>query len=83
MYYPGSADPNRASALDLHAGDELPGIDFTLIRVKTFNVKGRVYDAVNSRPGIHTVVLLEPRIRRSSEMDHDLPELRTGPSRSV
>jgi Carboxypeptidase regulatory-like domain len=61
VYYPGSADPNRASVLDLHAGDELPGIDFTLVQVKTFNVKGRVYDAVNSRPGIHTMVLLEPR----------------------
>jgi Carboxypeptidase regulatory-like domain len=61
VYYPGSADPSRASALDLHAGDELPGIDFTLVPVKTFNVRGRVYDAVNSRPGIHTTVLLEPR----------------------
>jgi protocatechuate 3,4-dioxygenase beta subunit len=61
VYYPGSVDPNRASALDLHAGDELPGIDFTLTPVKTFNVKGRVYDAVNSRPGIHTMVFLEPR----------------------
>ena len=61
VYYPGSADPSRASALDLHAGDELPGIDFTLMPAKTFNVKGRVYDAVNSRPGIHTMVLLEPR----------------------
>jgi hypothetical protein len=61
VYYPGSADPSRASALDLHAGDELPGTDFTLVPVKTFNVKGRVYDAVNGRPGIHTMVLLEPR----------------------
>jgi protocatechuate 3,4-dioxygenase beta subunit len=61
VYYPGIADPNRASALDLHPGDELPGTDFTLVLVKTFNVKGRVYDAVNSRPGIHTTILLEPR----------------------
>ena len=61
VYYPGSADPSRASALDLHAGDELPGIDFTLTPVKTFNVKGRVYDAVNSRPGIHANLFLQPR----------------------
>jgi protocatechuate 3,4-dioxygenase beta subunit len=61
VYYPGSADPSRAAALDLHASDELPGIDFTLVPVKTFNVRGRVYDAVNSRPGIHTMILLEPR----------------------
>jgi hypothetical protein len=61
VYYPGSADPSRASALDLHAGDELPGIDFTLVPVKTFSVKGRVYDAVNSRPAMHNMVLLEPR----------------------
>jgi hypothetical protein len=61
MYYPGSVDPNRASALDLHAGDQLPGVDFTLVPVKTFNVRGRVFDAVNSRPGMHATVWLEPR----------------------
>jgi len=61
VYYPGSADPSRASALDLHAGDELPGTDFTLVPAKTFSVKGRVYDAVNSRPGIHSMIFLEPR----------------------
>jgi hypothetical protein len=61
VYYPGSADPSHAAALDLHASDELAGIDFTLVPVKTFNVKGRVYDAANSRPGTQAMLFLEPR----------------------
>jgi hypothetical protein len=61
MYYPASADPNRASALDLRAGDELPGIDFTLVPAKTFSVRGHVYDAANSRPGMRAMILLEER----------------------
>ena len=61
MYHPGSADPNRASALDLHAGDELPEIDFALTPVKTFRVRGRVYDAASGRPGMREMILLEER----------------------
>jgi len=64
VYYPGSADPNRASALDLHPGDELPGIDFTLVPVKTFTVRGRVHDLPSGRPGMHAIVLLEERNRQ-------------------
>jgi protocatechuate 3,4-dioxygenase beta subunit len=61
VYYPGSDDPSRTTPIALRAGDELPGIDFTLVPVRTFNVKGRVYDGANLRPGVHTMVGLMPR----------------------
>jgi protocatechuate 3,4-dioxygenase beta subunit len=61
VYYPRSDDPNRAAPLTLGAGDDLIGIDFTLVPLRVFNVKGRVYDGVNLRPGVHTMVGLMPR----------------------
>jgi protocatechuate 3,4-dioxygenase beta subunit len=61
VYYPGADDPSHASALDLHGGDEALATDFTLVPVRTFNVRGRVYDAVNARPGVHSEILLMPR----------------------
>jgi len=42
VYYPGGSDPGRASLLELHPGEELPGIDFTFVPIKTFSVRGRV-----------------------------------------
>src|SRR5439155_1517730 len=47
--------------IELHGGDEVLGTDFTLVPVRTFNVKGRVYDAVEARPGVHASVWLMPR----------------------
>ena len=61
VYYPSSDNPNHAAPLALGAGDELGGVDYTLVPVRTFNVKGRVSDGVNRRPGIHTIVGLMPR----------------------
>src|SRR5581483_2917225 len=60
-YYPGTSDPARAAALEARAGDELIGTDITLLAVRTYTLKGRVYDSVNSRPGVRATVMLMPR----------------------
>lgn len=63
QYYPSADDPSRAVAVELRAGDDLAGTDFNLLPVRTFQVTGHVYDAVNHRPGVHATVWLVPRDR--------------------
>ena len=63
QYYPSGDDLSRAISWNVRAGDELAGIDFTLLPIRTFRVSGNVYDAVNGRPGVHAIVWLMPRNR--------------------
>ncbi len=61
VYYPGTSDPSRATPIQLRAGDEFPGMDFTLQPVRTVTVKGRVFNAVTGLPGVNSNVMLLPR----------------------
>lgn len=47
-YYPGVVDSSQAAALELHSGDEMP-INFTLIAVDTFHVRGTALDLPDRR----------------------------------
>lgn len=62
-YYPGTVDMSRAVPLQVQAGDDLPGVDFTLQSGRTYNIRGQVYDAINARPAANAMVLLMPRNR--------------------
>lgn len=62
-YYPGVSDPETAAPLEISAGQELNGIDFTLIPQRTVRVRGRVIGAGADR-GSAQVVLL-PRSART------------------
>jgi uncharacterized protein (DUF2141 family) len=57
MFYPGVNDPGQAQAVDLHAGDELSGINFNLSPSRTVHVKGRVVTA-NAAPAKSAEVTL-------------------------
>ena len=41
-FYPGAGDPGQAMRVELHAGQELPGIDIQLQRTTVVRVSGRV-----------------------------------------
>jgi protocatechuate 3,4-dioxygenase beta subunit len=60
-YYPGTLDPARASALEVKAGDEALGMDLTLVLQRTYRVRGRVANTVDSRARGETNVFLLPR----------------------
>jgi len=60
-YYPGTIDPARASALEVKSGDEAMGMDLTLILQKTYRVRGRVANSIDSRSRGETNVFLLPR----------------------
>jgi hypothetical protein len=61
VYYPGTGDAGRATSIQLRAGDEFPGMDFTLQPVRTVTVKGRVFNALTGLPGVNSNVMLLPR----------------------
>jgi len=50
-YYPGTNDPARAAPIALGAGEELPGLDFTLLPKRTVRLRGRVFNATSGRAG--------------------------------
>lgn len=60
-YYPGTIDPARASALEVKSGDEALGMDLTLILQKTYRVRGRVANTIDTRARGETNVFLMPR----------------------
>jgi len=49
-YYPGVPEASQAVAMELKAGQELPGLDVRLTPTKAFTVRGRVFDAVHGQP---------------------------------
>ncbi len=50
-YYPATNDPGRAAPIALGPGEELRGLDFTLLPKRTVRVRGRVFSAASGRPG--------------------------------
>jgi hypothetical protein len=48
-YYPGSADVNGATEIDVPAGGELSGIDLRLAPQTTYRVRGRVIDSTTGQ----------------------------------
>lgn len=50
VYYPGTSDEARAATIEVAAGQEVPAIDFTLLPIRTFRVRGRVFDTVLGQP---------------------------------
>jgi protocatechuate 3,4-dioxygenase beta subunit len=59
-YYPGTSDPSGATALELHSGTVLRGVDITLTKTRTVRLRGRVVDPTTSAT-IGAYVMLMPR----------------------
>jgi Carboxypeptidase regulatory-like domain len=60
MYYPGTSDPARASALTVKAGEEIPGLEILIRQVPAFTVRGRIYNLVSRRSSASYTVTLAP-----------------------
>jgi hypothetical protein len=46
LYYPGTPDPSRASAITVKAGDEIPAIEILLRKYRVYRVRGRVQSLI-------------------------------------
>jgi hypothetical protein len=60
-YYPGTTDLNRAIALELRVGEEIPEIDLSLSLNRTYRVRGHVATAIGAEPPGNIGVTLLPR----------------------
>ena len=61
MYYPGTPDRAKASALVVKGGEEVPSVEIMMRPVQVFHVRGRVFNQVTNRPGKESFVFLMPR----------------------
>ena len=80
-YYPGVPDISRASAFEVKSGDEIAGMDITLLRGSSYKIRGVVVNAVTGHRGGHVSVEVIPRdmesaseFSRSGEVDEKTGE---------
>ncbi len=60
-YYPGTTDPNAAASVEVHAGEEFPGIDFMLTLARAYRIRGRVFNSITGQPARNAQIVLYPR----------------------
>ena len=60
-YYPNASEFPRASAIELRAGDEIPGVDIFLQRISTHKIRGLVFNAAVENPKLIADVHIEPK----------------------
>jgi hypothetical protein len=61
VFFPGTADLEGAQPIDLQAGADFGGVDFTLVQAKTHNVRGTVIDGWTGRPASSAALTLGRR----------------------
>jgi protocatechuate 3,4-dioxygenase beta subunit len=60
-YYPGTNDLGRAIPLELHAGEDIPGFDITLLSTRAARIRGRIINVATGKGADHAMVALMPR----------------------
>jgi protocatechuate 3,4-dioxygenase beta subunit len=50
-YYPNVADVSHASTIELKAGDEIPSTDLSLVRNRTYKIRGQIVDTTSTSEG--------------------------------
>ena len=61
MFYPGTPDRTKASAIAVKAGEEIPSVEILMRQVSVYHVRGHVYNQITNRPGTDSFVLLLPK----------------------
>lgn len=60
-YYPATTDPSRAGVIEMHPNEEASRMDITLLRARTFHIRGRVVNAVTGQSTRSAYVYLQIR----------------------
>ncbi len=58
MYYPGTPDAGKASAIVIKAGDEIPSVEILMRQILVYRVRGHVYNQITHKPGTGTNIVL-------------------------
>jgi hypothetical protein len=61
MFYPGTPDRTKATAIAVKAGEEIPSVEILMRQVSVYHVRGHVYNQITHRPGTDAFVLLLPK----------------------
>ncbi len=56
-FYGGSLEVSRATAIDLKAGDDIDGVDVSMIRNRSYTVRGAVLNGVTAGPALGAEVV--------------------------
>ena len=63
MYYPGTPDASKATAIPIKEGEEIPSIEIFMRQVAVFRIRGHVYNQITHKAGAQTEVFLMPKKR--------------------
>ncbi|HEY2460303.1 MAG TPA: carboxypeptidase regulatory-like domain-containing protein [Candidatus Acidoferrum sp.] len=66
MYYPGTPDSDRATAIVVKSGEEIPSVEILMRRVLAYRIHGRVYNLVNQQPGTGANLFL---VKKSASLE--------------
>ena len=60
-YYPNVPDITRASPIEVKAGDDITGVDFVLLRTRSYRIRGQISNTAVDNPKGNTSVGLVPK----------------------
>jgi len=60
-YYPGTNDIGRAIPIELKGGEEMAGLDFSLMAARAVRVRGRILNSATGKGEVQAWVMLMPR----------------------
>jgi hypothetical protein len=63
MYYPGTPDASKATAIPIKEGEEIPSVEIFMRQVAVFRIRGHVYNQITQKAGTQTEVFLMPKKR--------------------
>jgi hypothetical protein len=61
MYYPGTPDVSKATAIAIKEGEEIPSVEIFMRQVLVYRIRGHVYKQVTHKAGTQTNIFLMPR----------------------
>jgi protocatechuate 3,4-dioxygenase beta subunit len=63
MYYPGTPDAAKATAISIKEGEEIPSVEIFMRQVVVYRIRGRVYNQITHKAGTQTNVFLLPKTK--------------------
>jgi protocatechuate 3,4-dioxygenase beta subunit len=63
MYYPGTADPAKATAISIKEGEEIPSVEIIMRQIAVYRIRGHVYNQITHKAGAQTDIFLMPKTK--------------------
>jgi protocatechuate 3,4-dioxygenase beta subunit len=63
MYYPGTPDAAKATAISIKEGEEIPSVEIFMRQVVVYRIRGRIYNQITHKAGTQTNVFLLPKTK--------------------